>query len=151
MTTGMRRTPGTILSSIGASQSPAMKPRTNFGKRAQMTPALTLRCWPGAAQWPLALATGGLVLLTDANLEPVAAKMRAFWFWRSSIPAEPPLFSPPWTNYAAWFLAASVLTFLLREDRVAGGRRVNAMRPVVIFLLLNAVFLAAHLGRFVRD
>jgi uncharacterized membrane protein len=110
-----------------------------------------LRCWPGAAQWPLALATGGLVLLTDANLEPVAAKMRAFWFWRSSIPAEPPLFSPPWTNYAAWFLAASVLTFLLREDRVAGGRRVNAMRPVVIFLLLNAVFLAAHLGRFVRD
>lgn len=110
-----------------------------------------LRCWPGAAHWQLALATGVLVVLTDANLEPVAAKLRAFWLWRSTVPAEPPLFSPPWTNYAAWFLAASVLTFLLREDRVAGRRRVNAMRPIVIFLLLNAVFLAAHLGRFVRD
>ena len=31
------------------SSDAAMKPRTNFGKRAQMTPALALRCWPGAA------------------------------------------------------------------------------------------------------
>ena len=110
-----------------------------------------LRCWPGAAHGPLALATGALVLLTDANLEPVAAKLRAFWFWRSAGPAEPPQFSPPWMNYAAWFLTASALAFLLREDRVAGRKQTHALRPIVVFLLLNAVFLAAHLGRFLRD
>lgn len=108
------------------------------------------RCWPGAAHGQLALATGALVLLADANLEPVAAKLRAFWFWRSTVPAEPPQFSPPWTNYAAWFLAASALTFLLREDRVAGRKDAHALRPVVVFFLLNAVCLAAHLGRFLR-
>ncbi len=112
---------------------------------------LVLRCWPGAAHGQLALATGALVLLTDANLEPVAAKLRAFWFWRSTVPTEPPQFSPPWTNYAAWFIAASALTFFLREDRVSGRKLSNAIRPIVVFLLLNAVLLAAHLGRLLRQ
>ena len=34
MTTGMRRRPGTILSTIGASQRPAMNPRTTLGSAA---------------------------------------------------------------------------------------------------------------------
>ena len=108
------------------------------------------RFWPSADPLPLALGTGALALLTDVNLEPVAAKLRAFWFWRAADPAQPPVFTPPWTNYAAWFLAATALAFLLREERVATRPRRDALRPVVIFLLLNAVFLAANLGRFLR-
>lgn len=109
-----------------------------------------LLCWPGAGQVPLALATGGLALITDVNLEPVAAKLRAFWFWRAQSPDLPPYFSPPWANYAAWFLAASVLTFALREERVAVNAGRDFHRPIAVFLLLNAVFLAANLGRLLR-
>jgi len=109
-----------------------------------------LRCSPGARPWPLALGTGALALLADVNLEPAATKLRAFWFWSAADPAQPPVFTPAWTNYAAWFLAASVLTFLLREDRVATKKPRHALRPVAIFIVLNAVFLAANLGRIWR-
>ena len=109
-----------------------------------------LRCWPGAGQAGLALGTGALALLADVNLEPVAAKLRGFWFWRAQSPDQPPLFAPPWTGYAAWFLAASALAYALREERVAAGPRRHSFRPVAIYLLLNAVFLAANLGRFLR-
>ena len=98
----------------------------------------------------LAVATAALVLLTDAQLEPVAAKVRAWWFWRPIDPSQPPQFSPPWTNYAAWFLTALVLTYFLREDRVATRQRTTTPRPAIIFLLLNAVLLATHLGRHWR-
>ncbi len=109
-----------------------------------------LRCWPRVGQGMLALGTGGLALLADVNLEPVAAKLRGFWFWRASVENTPPLFTPPWTGYAAWFLAASTLAFLLREERVATDARRDSARPIAIFLLFNAVFLAANLGRFLR-
>ena len=109
-----------------------------------------LRCRPRAGQGTLALGTGALALLADVNLEPVAAKLRGFWFWRASVENAPPLFAPPWSGYAAWFLAASALAFALREERVATGVRRDFARPVAIFLLLNAVFLAANLGRFFR-
>ena len=109
-----------------------------------------LRCWPRAGQGMLAFGTGALALLADVNLEPVAAKLRGFWFWRAPWPGQPPHFTPPWTGYAAWFLAASALAFALREERVAAGARRDSFRPVAIFLLLNAVFLAANLGRFLR-
>ena len=111
----------------------------------------TVLWWrPSAGPWPLALGTGVLALLADANLEPLAAKVRAFWFWRAADPAQPPVFTAPWTNYAAWFLAAAVLAFLLREERVAAASRRDAFRPALIFLALNAVFLAANLGRVLR-
>lgn len=109
-----------------------------------------LRVWPGAGQAQLAAAVGGLALLTDFNLEPVAAKIRGFWFWSASAPFKPPLFDPPWTNYAAWAGVAAALTFALREQRVAAGTRVSAARPVTIFVVLNAVFLAANFGRWLR-
>ena len=109
-----------------------------------------LRWWPGAGHVRLALGTGALALLADVNLEPVAAKLRGFWFWRAQSPDQPPLFTPAWTNYAAWFLAASALAFALREERVDTGTRRDSFRPMAIYLLLNAVFLAANLGRFLR-
>ena len=109
-----------------------------------------LRWWPGAGQVRLALGTGALALLADVNLEPVAAKLRGFWFWRAQSPDQPPHFTPAWANYAAWFLVASVLAFALREERVAVDTRRDSFRPVAIYFLLNAVFLAANLGRLTR-
>ncbi len=108
-----------------------------------------LRWWPRAGQAWLALGTGALVLLADLNLEAVV-ELRGFWFWRAPLADQPPLFTPPWSGYAAWFLAASALTYALREERVAGLARRDSFRPVAIFLLLNAVFVAANLGRFLR-
>ncbi len=106
--------------------------------------------WPTAGPAPLAVGTGALALLADLNLEPVAAKLRAFWLWRASGPAQPPVFTPPWTGCAAWFLAATALAYFMREERVTAGPRRAALRPVIIFLLLNAVFLAANFGRLFR-
>jgi uncharacterized membrane protein len=111
---------------------------------------IVLRIWPKAGPTQLAAMVGGLALLTEYNLEPVAAKVRGFWFWSASTPFAPPLFTPPWTNYAAWAVAAAALTFALREERVAAGTRVSAARPLTIFVVLNAVFLVANLGRWLR-
>ena len=111
----------------------------------------TVLWWrPSAAPVPLALGTGALALLVDVNIEPIASKLRAFWLWRAADPAQPPVFTPPWTGCAAWFLTAAVLVFCLREERVTASPRRDALRPVAIFLLLNTVFLAAHLGRWLR-
>ena len=99
--------------------------------------------WPSAGPGPLAL-------LAEVNLEPVAAKLRGFWLWRAADPAQPPVFTAPWTAYAAWALTAAALAFFLREERVVTGPRRAALRPVIIFALLNAVFLAAHAGRWLR-
>lgn len=110
-----------------------------------------LRCWPSVRRVPLALVSGGLVLLADVNLEPVAAKVRAFWFWRAPTSELTPDFVPTWTNYAAWFLVASALVFALREERVAATKRRDTSRPIAVFVLLNAVFLGANLGRFFRS
>ncbi len=109
-----------------------------------------LRWWPGAGQMGLALGTGALVVLADFNIEPVAAKVRGFWFWRAESPALPPHFAPPWGSYAAWFVASSALAFALREEQVAVGYRDKAFRPVALFVLMNAVFLAANIGLRIR-
>lgn len=109
-----------------------------------------LRCWRGANRWPLALGTAALAVLTDFNLEPVAAKLRAFWFWRAAEAGEPPLFTPPWTNYPAWFAVVCVLSFALREKSVVSKACARSFLPVAVFVLLNGVFLAGNLGRYLR-
>ncbi len=110
-----------------------------------------LHCWRGASQWQLAIGTGTLAMLTDFNLEPVAAKLRAFWFWRAALVGEPPLFTPPWTYYPAWFAVVGVLTFALREESMVPKGPARSFLPIAIFVLLNAVFLAANLGRYLRS
>ncbi len=111
---------------------------------------LVLRLNPRVGQVPLALAVGGLALLTDLNLEPVAAKVRGFWFWSANQAGAPALFEPPWTNFAAWAVAAACVTYALREARVVAENRLSPHRPIVVFALLNGVFLAANFGRWMR-
>ena len=105
---------------------------------------------PKSSHVPASLASGLLVLLTGINLEPLAAQIRGFWFWAAHDPSLPPGFVPPISSYAIWLVFGAFLAFLLREDRAAIERPSWPGRPVIIFILMNAVFLLAHVGRIIR-
>jgi uncharacterized membrane protein len=102
------------------------------------------RLLPRASHLQLALATGAVALSTQINLEPLATKVRLFWFWYASgtrLPA-----APLWRNYATWWLAATVLCYLLRERQVAATAEPPTWRPAQILLAMNAVFLLTHIA-----
>jgi uncharacterized membrane protein len=109
-----------------------------------------LRVFPRAGNAWAAIAAGALVLLTDFNLEPAAAKLRGFWFWLADPPSSPPIFRPPLINYGAWFVSGALLAWMLREDRVIANSRSRSWKPVIVFGLLNAVFFLARLGKIWR-
>ena len=98
----------------------------------------------------IALGTGILAFLTDLNLEPVAAKLRAFWFWRANPPTLPPIFDAPLTNPLVWGVVAGALAFLLRDENVSVSVKSRSWKPVAAFAILQAVLIAAHVGRWVR-
>lgn len=104
---------------------------------------LAERLLPRATHGQLALVTGGLALLAQANLEPLAWKVRAFWLW--DVPGTFSGSLPPWRNFATWWLVATALASLLRERRVVTTGRPPAWAPALILVLCNAVFLLAHL------
>lgn len=108
-----------------------------------------LRLAPRATHLALALATGALTFLTDLNLEPVAARLRGFWFWRAVPPTDPPHFTTPVAACAAWLIAGCVLAFFLREENVSDPRT-RSCKPVAVFAILNAILLAANAGRLLR-
>lgn len=106
-----------------------------------------LALFPALNRWLLSLGVGLLALVTDLNMELVAWKVRAYWIWYPHDPA-PPLW-PPWQNFLSWFMAAYVLNALLDGGRVAGIAK-SAHKPVVVLLLMNAMFIAVHLVRWWR-
>ncbi len=104
-----------------------------------------LAVFPKARGGFLALGTATLVLLTDLNLESVAWKVRYYWRW---FPAVDPQLAPAWPpvqNFIAWFVAAFLLTLLLRSP--SPSRSSFPLKPVLVLGLMNAVFLAVHLLR----
>jgi uncharacterized membrane protein len=105
---------------------------------------LAERLWPRASHGQLAAATGALALLTACNLEPLAWKVRFFWFWY--LPGTHLAGEPPWRNYLTWWLVATILAFLLRTPRVATSVRPPSWRPAATLLLFNGAFLATHLA-----
>lgn len=98
----------------------------------------------------IALGSGLIGVLTDLNLEPVATKLRGFWFWRAAIPGEPPTFDFPLSGSLAWGFLAMLLTFSLRERDVVKSARKYSWKPAFTLVIIHAVCLAAHLGRWVR-
>ena len=103
--------------------------------------ALAARLLPRASHWKLAMVTGGFSLLTDLNLEPVATKLRLFWFWyagESHLPA-----SPLWRNYATWFIGTAVLAGLIREHKLATQASAS-WRPALIAIAVNATLVLGH-------
>jgi uncharacterized membrane protein len=109
-----------------------------------------LRILPRANRIVIALGTAALAALTDANLEPLATKVRALWFWSAEGPALPPIFTPPAMNGIAWFVAAFALTLALREEKVSADLRSRSWKPLVVLALLNGIFLAANVARWLR-
>jgi uncharacterized membrane protein len=105
--------------------------------------AALLRLFPRLPQVSLAIGVGLLTLLTDLNLEPVASKLRAFWFWQAN-PSAQRVFDFPLTASLAWGLLAGVLTLALREREVADSARQPTAQPALILAIFNAVFLATH-------
>lgn len=96
--------------------------------------------FPYVHGWRLGLGTGLLALLTDLNLEPIAWRVRAWWVWypaESSPPGHPPV-----GNYLTWFLVAALLGVLLPMGK---GRPSRV--PLIVFALMNGIFLAIHVVR----
>jgi len=95
-----------------------------------------------------ALAVGLVALITDFNLEIVAWKIRGYWVWYPFHEGPVPSL-PPWQNYAAWFVLAFCFTRL--QPLVPQAVRDGAFwRPIVVLILINALFLTANIVRWVR-
>jgi uncharacterized membrane protein len=102
---------------------------------------LAARLFPKLRHEALALVTGGWALLTDLNLEPVATKVRFYWFWHlpgSHLPS-PPL----WRNYLTWFVVAAILAWFIRDHRLTSPAP-PSWRPAIVLLLVNSVFALGH-------
>lgn len=99
----------------------------------------------------IALGTGFFAALTDAHLEPLAANLRGFWFWRSDALAHPPIFDAPLTGIFAWGVLAGLLVLAMREKSVVASARPWSWQPAATVAIFHLVFLAAHLGRWMRD
>jgi len=109
-----------------------------------------LRLFPRWSHAQVALGVGAIGLLTDASLEPLAAKLRGFWFWRSGSPAAPPIFEAPFTGYLAWALLAGLLAYGLRQRKMVRAGYRPSWQPGMIVVIFHVIFLAAHVGRWVR-
>ena len=106
--------------------------------------ALWMRLFRRASHGQVAFGAGVVALLTDLNLEPLASRLRAWWFWYSPSTHEP--IPPPLQNYATWFVGAVALAFLVREPRVVGDAPAHSDKLIAIVVLGNVVFLAAHVA-----
>ena len=94
-----------------------------------------------ASHQTLALLTGGLALLTAFNMEPIATKLRLYWFWYlpgSHLPS-PVL----WRNYATWLVLACVLAWFIREQRMV-SLRAPSWRPALVLVIVNGIFILGH-------
>jgi hypothetical protein len=106
--------------------------------------------FPRASLSGLILGTGTLVALTDFSIEPVAARLRGFWFWQAG-PGLPPVFDPPAFSFLKWGLLGCLLVYSFRGAQVSTGERPRSWKPLAIFGILHIVFLAGRLGAWIRD
>jgi uncharacterized membrane protein len=99
------------------------------------------RIFPRASHAQLAVATGVFAMLTDLNLEPIATKLRFFWFWYA--PGTHLAGAASWHTYATWFLVGSALAWLIRDQRIGSARRAS-LRPAAVPLIVNGMLLLGH-------
>jgi uncharacterized membrane protein len=108
-----------------------------------------LRTFPQAKVWAISAGAALLSLLTDLNLEPVAWKVRAYWIWYPLDFAPPS--HPPLQNYAAWFAAAFAISYALGENKKTAVRHDIGIRPTMILVLLNTLWLSVNAARWIRS
>lgn len=108
--------------------------------------SLLLRLLPRASHGRIALGVGAIAAVFGAILEPVATKVRVWWFWRAGSSG-----APDWMlmvqSAGIWLVVSAALAWLLRESRVARTPTADPLRPAIAFGLLTALALLAHLGR----
>lgn len=80
-----------------------------------------------------AIAAGGLMVLLDFFIEPVAIHYN-FWQWESP--------NPPLSNYLAWFAIAVILSLFLRLSEV----KLNLKIGRIVFIIEFVFFLALSLN-----
>src|SRR5204863_7985824 len=77
---------------------------------------VALRALPRAGHTRVAFAAAMLSTLTDANLEPLAWRWRAWWLWYPANFAAPA--GPPAQNSATWLVASFALAYAMRPAGV---------------------------------
>ncbi|MES2569938.1 MAG: carotenoid biosynthesis protein, partial [Verrucomicrobiota bacterium] len=82
---------------------------------------ITLRVLPHGGHNLIAAGTGLLACATALNLEPIAWKMRSWWFWLGPNAQTPG--SPSFQYPLTWFVAATFFAWCMREPTVAIGTR----------------------------
>ena len=107
-----------------------------------------LRLLPRASHARIAGATAFLSALTDANLEPLAWKWRAWWLWYPTDFAAPSW--PPPQNSATWLLAGFALAWTMRPPSVVPRMARRPFEPIAALALVNAVCLLTHAVHFLR-
>jgi uncharacterized membrane protein len=110
-----------------------------FGARA-----LWMRCFRHASHAQIALGVGVCALVTIWNLESLASQVRGLWSWYTPGSNQPS--TAPLQNYATWFIGATVLAFFLREPTVVGEKPGHSDKLIAVLVLMNTVFLAAHIA-----
>ena len=103
---------------------------------------------PRAGHTRVAFAAAMLSTLTNANLEPLAWKWRAWWLWYPANLAAPAW--PPAQNSATWLLASFALLHAMRPESVVPRVARRPIEPVVVFALMNVVCLLTHAVLFLR-
>ncbi len=91
---------------------------------------------------------GVVATATDINLEIIAWKVREYWIWypesaqdMADLPGWPPL-----QNFISWFSVAFLLSLALVRSK---NKPVTfPLRPALLLLLMNALFLLVHLVRW---
>jgi hypothetical protein len=109
---------------------------------------IALRALPRASHARVAFATAMLSTLTDANLEPLAWKWRAWWLWypaNFTAPAWPPV-----QNAATWLFASLAIALAIRPASVVPRVRQRSIEPILVFAALNGVCLLTHAVLFLR-
>jgi len=108
--------------------------------------AYTARALAGGNARAGILLTGLLTLLADLNLEPVAWRIRYYWFWYWG-EATPPAW-PPFANFMSWLGVGLFCGILFYRKMPPPGPALRlSARPVLAFAAINAVFLLAHMAR----
>ncbi len=103
--------------------------------------AFLMHLWPRLSHAAISVLAGLVALLTDLSLEPLATKLRLYWFWYATGTTTPTL--PLWRNYATWFALAAALAWFAREQKLARARG-NTRRPAAVIVIINSVFLTGH-------
>jgi putative membrane protein len=91
-----------------------------------------------------AIVSGLLLTSWDFYLDPQMTRVE-YWVWHTTTPSLPGISGIPLTNYLGWFLAGTMMSFIIL--RFIREQRVNSFLPKVVFLwtivggfILHAIF-----------